>query len=81
MRYPAAEKHEMIRTVEESSLGIARTLRQLNIPKATFYNWYDRYLIEGVEGLVDRKRTSLPSWNKVPEAQRQALLEMALEQP
>jgi len=38
MRYPAAEKHEMIRTVEESSLGIARTLRQLNIPKATFYN-------------------------------------------
>ena len=81
MRYAADEKHEIIRTVEESSLGIARTLRQLDIPKSTFYNWYDRYLIGGVEGLADQKRTSLTSWNKVPEDQRQALLEMALEQP
>ena len=70
MRYAAEEKHEIIRTVEESSLGIARTLRQLDIPKSTFYNWYDRYLIGGVEGLADQKRTSLTSWNKVPEDQR-----------
>ncbi len=81
MRYTAAEKHEIIRTVEESSLGIARTLRQLDIPKSTFYNWYNRYLLGGVEGLADQKPTSLPSWNKVPEDQRQALLELALEQP
>jgi transposase-like protein len=81
MRYPATEKHEIIRTVEESSLGIARTLRQLDIPKSTFYNWYDRFLTDGVEGLADQKPTSLTSWNKVPEDQRHALLEMALEQP
>ncbi len=81
MRYAAAEKHEIIRTVEASSLGIARTLRQLDIPRSTFYNWYDRFLTDGVEGLEDRKRPSLPSWNQVPEDQRQALLEMALEQP
>ena len=44
MRYAATEKHEIIRTVEESSLGISRTLRQLGIPKSTFYHWYDRFL-------------------------------------
>jgi putative transposase len=81
MRYAATEKQEIIRTVEESSLGIARTLRQLNIPKSTFYNWYDRFLTGGVEALEDRKPTSPTSWNTVPEEQRQALLELALEQP
>jgi transposase InsO family protein len=81
MRYAAAEKQEIIRTVEESSLGIARTLRQLSIPKSTFYNWYDRYLTGGIEGLADQKPTAPTSWNKVPGEQRQALLEMALEQP
>jgi putative transposase len=79
MRYAATEKQEIIRTVEDSSLGISRTLRQLGIPKSTFYGWYDRYLTGGVEGLEDRQPTSLTSWNKVPEEQRQALLEMALD--
>ena len=81
MRYAATEKQEIIRTVEESSLGISRTLRQLDIPKSTFYCWYDRYLTGGVEGLEDRQPTSPTSWNKIPQEQRQALLEMALEQP
>ncbi len=53
MRYMAAEKLEIIRTVEDSSLGIKRTLAPPGIPKATFYNWYDRYLTGGVEALAD----------------------------
>ena len=81
MRYAATEKQEIIRTVEESALGISRTLKQLGIPKSTFYCWSDRYLTEGVEGLEDRQPTSPTSWNEVPEDQRQALREMALEQP
>ncbi len=81
MRYAATEKQEIIRTVEESSLGISRTLRQLGIPKSTFYCWYDRYLTGGVEGLEDRQPTSPTSWNKIPQEQRQALLKLALEQP
>ena len=81
MRYPASEKLEIIRTVEDSALGINRTLRQLGIPKSTFYHWYDRFLTGGVEALGDRKPTAPTSWNKIPEEQRQALLEMALEQP
>ncbi len=38
MRYPASEKLEIIRTVEQSSLGVRRTLQQVGIPRSTFYN-------------------------------------------
>ena len=44
MRYPASEKLEIIRTVEQSHLSAKRTLDQLGIPRRTFYRWYDRYL-------------------------------------
>ena len=40
MRYPASEKLEIIRLVEQSSLPVRRTLDQLGIPKSTFYAWY-----------------------------------------
>ena len=44
MRYPASEKVEIIRLVEQSHLPVRRTLEKLGIPRATFYRWYDRYL-------------------------------------
>lgn len=81
MRYRASEKLEIIRTVEDSSLGIRRTLMQIGIPRSTFYNWYDRYLSGGVEALEDQKPGSQAVWNKIPEAQRKQLLELALDEP
>jgi hypothetical protein len=36
MRYPAAEKLEIIRLVERSALPVRRSLAQLGIPPATF---------------------------------------------
>ena len=81
MRYCASEKMEIIRTVEESSLGLRRTLQQLGIPKSTFYVWYDRYLSDGVAGLEDRKPVSGAIWNKVPQEKRQELVAMALDMP
>ncbi len=54
MRYPASEKHEIIRIVEKSHLPARRTLEQLGIPRATFHRWYDRFLTGGVEALDDR---------------------------
>jgi len=79
MRYAASEKLESIRTVEDSSLGLTRTLGQLDIPKSTFYHWYDRYLTGGVAALEDQKPTPHANWSKVPEDKCQALVEMALE--
>jgi putative transposase len=81
MRYVASEKLEIIRTVEDSALGITRTLRQLGIPKSTFYHWYDRFLTGGVAALEDKKPIPHASWNKVSEEERQALIEMALDLP
>ena len=37
MRYPASEKAEIIRLVEQSHLPVRRTLERLGIPRATFY--------------------------------------------
>ena len=37
MRYPASDKLEIIRLVEQSHLSVRRTLEQIGIPRATFY--------------------------------------------
>ena len=39
MRHAAAEKLEIIRLVERSSLSVRRTLAQLGIPRSTFCCW------------------------------------------
>lgn len=54
MRLTAAEKREAIRLVEESDLSVRRTLRELQVPRATFYRWYRRYEEAGMDGLVPR---------------------------
>jgi len=51
MRYPASEKLEIIRLVEQSHLPARQTLDRLGIPRTTFYRWYDKYLSDGVDGL------------------------------
>ena len=43
MRYPASEKLEIIRLVEQSHLSVRRTLDMLGIPRTTFYRWYELY--------------------------------------
>lgn len=81
MRYPASEKLEIIRTVEQSFLGVRRTLQQIGIPRSTFYDWYSHYVAEGFDGLHDRKPDPGPVWNQVPEQITQQLLRLALAEP
>ena len=52
MRYPAAEKLEIIRLVEQSHLPVRRTLGQLGIPPATFYRWYERFQAGGLSVIL-----------------------------
>ena len=80
MRYPASEKLEIIRTVEQSHLSAKRTLDQLGIPRRTFYRWYDRYLEGGPEALEDRPSAPSRVWNRIPDDVRTAIIELALEQ-
>jgi putative transposase len=66
MRYAVAEKLEIIRLVEQSSLPVRRTLEQLGIPRSTFYRWYDRYRTSDADGLADRLPAPRRVWNKAP---------------
>jgi len=81
MRYPASEKLEIIRTVERSHLPAKRTLDKLGIPKTTFYRWYDRYLSGGAEALEDIAPMPSSVWNRIPDAVRGQLVDLALECP
>ena len=79
MRYPASEKLEIIRIVEQSHLPAKRTLDKLGIARRTFYRWYDRYLACGPEALEDRPLAPSRVWNRIaPEVQDQ-IVEMALD--
>ena len=80
MRYPASEKLEIIRIVEQSHLPARKTLDQLGIPRRTFYRWYDRYLEGGPEALTDRPSTPSKVWNRIPENIHDQIIELALEQ-
>ena len=62
MRYPASEKLEIIRLVEQSHLPTKRTLDTLGMPRTTFYRWYDRYQIGGPEALEDRSPKPSRVW-------------------
>lgn len=81
MRYTQAEKYEIIRTVEESELSIKRTLKELDVPCSTFYNWYRRYVGHGYDGLADKKPSPRQFWNKIPDHERERFKDIALEHP
>ena len=80
MRYPASEKLEIIRLVEQSHLGVGSTLDKLGIPKTTFYRWYDRFLAFGDAGLEDRNSSPGRVWNRIPDDVRGQIIDLALEE-
>ena len=81
MRYSASDKTEIIRLVEQSHLPARRTLEKLGIPRSSFYRWYDRYQRGGPEALADRPSRPDRVWNRIPEAIRSQIVDLALDQP
>lgn len=81
MRFTQTEKMEIIKIVQESEIGVNRTLRELGIHKSTFYQWYGRYLDAGYDGLTAKKRAMNSQWNKIPDSHRQKVVEVALDLP
>jgi putative transposase len=79
VRRTASEKMEIIRLVEGTDLPVRATLRQMNIPRSTFYNWYRRYVEQGFDGLHDKKPARRSRWNAIPEEIQEQILELALE--
>src|SRR4249920_2863693 len=81
MRYPAAEKLEIIRLVEQSALPVRQTLEKIGIPRATFYRWYDLYQTGGPEALDDRHHKPDRVWNRIPDDVRARIVTLALDEP
>ena len=81
MRYPASEKLEIIRLVEQSHLPVRRTLEKLGIQPARFYRWYDRLQTGGLEALEDKVSRPMRVWNRIPDAIRERIVQLALDEP
>ena len=81
MRYSASDKTEIIRVVEQSHLPARQTLEKLGIPRSSFYRWYDRNQRGGPEALADRPSRPDRVWNRIPEAIRSQIVDLALDQP
>jgi len=81
MRFTQSEKMEIIKIVQESELGVNRTLQELGIHKSTFYQWYGKYQDRGYDGLAPKKRAMNSQWNKIPDKHRQKVVEVALDLP
>ncbi len=81
MRRSQAEKIEIIHLVEHSELSISRTLDELDVPRSTFYRWYQRYQEEGLDGVADLKPRARQFWNRIPNIVRDQMVQFALKSP
>ncbi len=78
-RYSQAEKLEIIRLVETSELPVKQTLVELDVPRSTFYDWYQRYAEDGYDGLAPRQPQRQQFWNRIPDSVREQVVDVALE--
>jgi transposase-like protein len=81
MRYAQAEKLEIIRLVESSDLSVKQTLQELDVPRSTFYRWYQCYQEDGYDGLADAKPQARQFWNRIPDRVRDEVVDLALTHP
>ena len=81
MRATVAEKSETIRLVEDSKVSVRRMLAELDVPRSTFYRWYAAYVESGVDGLEPSPAQSKRFWNRIPDHERQRVVDVALAKP
>jgi putative transposase len=74
-------KLEVLRAVEFSPLGVKKTLRQLRIPRSTYYRWRRKFRGRGLVGLRDRPSGHLRVWNRLLPEEREEALGIALLNP
>ena len=77
--YSASEKLAIIRLVEDSGLSVRRTLDEVKVSRTSFYRWYAAYEKGGLDGLSNQGRVSRRHWNRIPDAVRSLVVEVALD--
>jgi putative transposase len=81
VRTSQSEKMEIIRLVEGSRLSVGRTLAELDVPRSTFFRWYRSYQEDGYDGLAVKPSKRRQFWNRIPDPERQKVVETALAKP
>lgn len=81
MRYSQSEKMEVIRIVENSSLSVRKTLRELDISPSTFYDWYGKYHDGGYDALANKHKAPKQFWNAIPEWEKDRIVQEARKYP
>ena len=82
MRLSASEKYEIIQMVDQSDIGVNRTLKEIGVNKSTFFNWYKAFCDKGIDGLKPHARASnRQQWNTIPQVQKNLVVEVALDYP
>ena len=79
IRYTPEEKMETIHLVEHSDLSVKQTLKELQVPRSTFYDWYRKYQELGVEGLKHKQAQVNQFWNRIPDPVRKQIVKLALK--
>ena len=74
----AVEKATVLASVAASPLAKRRVLRDLGVPKSTYYRWLMR---QHQQGLEDRPGASAPPWNRLRPQEERSILEAAREMP
>lgn len=81
MKYSQSEKMEIIKIVEKSSVGVRKTLKELDISPSTFYCWYNKYIEGGYDGLGNKHKAPKQFWNAIPEWEKERVVKIAREFP
>ena len=74
----APEKAEVVAKVSSSPIPKRKVLRELGIPKSTYYRWLRR---QDQQGLEDRPGGDQPPWNRLTIQEERSVLLSAREMP
>ena len=74
----AAEKAEVLTKVASSPLPKGKILRDLGVPKSTYYRWLRR---QDHQGLEDHAGGGKPTWNRLTIREVHSVLSSAREMP
>ena len=74
----ALEKADVLTKVASSPLPKGKVLRELGIPKSTYYRWLSR---QGHQGLEDHVGGGKPPWNRLTVQEERSVLAAAREMP
>jgi len=78
----AAEyKLEVLRVVEAGPLPVSQALRQLGIPRSSYYRWRANFRRRGRAGLYDCAASRSRVWNQILPAERDTVRRIALLYP